>query len=105
MNVLSIRSFLRLLISVVLRSLQTEYERVSSLKTDLEKQLEERVNELKTTKTVANSFTNQLKEKLEQMSAVKVKHEKGEQGSTADRSIFRLKSKTKMLDYVFKFKS
>ena len=56
---------------VVLQSLQTEYERVLSLKNDLEKQLEERVNELKTTKTVANSFTNQLKEKLEQMNAVK----------------------------------
>jgi hypothetical protein len=44
-----------------------------SLKKDLEKQLEERVNELKTTKTVANSFTNQLKEKLEQITGAKVK--------------------------------
>jgi len=29
------------------------------------------MNELKTTKTVANSFTNQLKEKLEQMTEAK----------------------------------
>jgi hypothetical protein len=43
-----------------------------SLKKDLEKQLEERKNELKTTKIVANSFTNQLKEKLEQITASKV---------------------------------
>lgn len=58
---------------VVLQSLQTEYERILSLKRDLEKQLEERINELKTTKTVANSFTNQLKEKLEQITSAKVK--------------------------------
>jgi len=57
---------------VVLQSLQTEYERVMSLKKDLEKQLDERANELKTTKTVANSFTNQLKEKLEQITDAKV---------------------------------
>ena len=57
---------------VVLQSLQTEYERILNLKNELEKQLEERSNELKTTKTVANSFTNQLKEKLEQMSVQKV---------------------------------
>jgi hypothetical protein len=44
-----------------------------NLKKDLEKQLEERVNELKTTKIVANSFTNQLKEKLEQITEAKVK--------------------------------
>jgi len=43
-----------------------------SLKKDLEKQLDERANELKTTKTVANSFTNQLKEKLEQITDAKV---------------------------------
>jgi hypothetical protein len=61
------------LFQVVLQSLQTEYERIMSLKKDLEKQLEERVNELKTTKTVANSFTNQLKEKLEQITGAKVK--------------------------------
>ncbi|CAF4944385.1 unnamed protein product, partial [Rotaria socialis] len=42
-----------------------------SLKNNLEKQLEERVNELKATKTVANSFTNQLKEKLEQITKAK----------------------------------
>jgi len=42
-----------------------------SIKKDLEKKLEERVNELKTTKTVANSFTNQLKEKLEQVTSAK----------------------------------
>jgi chromosome segregation ATPase len=56
---------------IVLQSLQTEYERIMSLKKDLEKQLEERKNELKTTKIVANSFTNQLKEKLEQITASK----------------------------------
>ncbi|CAF0784852.1 unnamed protein product [Adineta steineri] len=56
---------------IVLQSLQTEYERVMSLKKDLEKQLDERANELKTTKTVANSFTNQLKEKLEQITDAK----------------------------------
>jgi chromosome segregation ATPase len=56
---------------IVLQSLQTEYERIMSIKKDLEKQLEERVNELKTTKTVANSFTNQLKEKLEQITGAK----------------------------------
>ncbi|CAF1050542.1 unnamed protein product [Rotaria sp. Silwood1] len=56
---------------IVLQSLQTEYERVMSLKNNLEKQLDERVNELKTTKTVANSFTNQLKEKLEQIAKAK----------------------------------
>ncbi|UJR37428.1 hypothetical protein I4U23_030131 [Adineta vaga] len=56
---------------IVLQSLQTEYERVMSLKKDLEKQLDERANELKTTKTVANSFTNQLKEKLEQITNAK----------------------------------
>ncbi|CAF0979678.1 unnamed protein product [Adineta steineri] len=56
---------------IVLQSLQTEYERVMSLKKDLEKQLDERANELKTTKTVANSFTNQLKEKLEQVTDAK----------------------------------
>ncbi len=44
-----------------------------SIKKDLEKKLEERANELKTTKTVANSFTNQLKEKLEQITEAKVK--------------------------------
>ena len=60
-------------ILVLLQSLRTEYERILSLKTNLEKQLEERTNELKTTKTVANSFTNQLKEKLEQMSQSKVR--------------------------------
>jgi chromosome segregation ATPase len=59
-------------LSVVLQSLQTEYERVMSLKKDLEKQLDERANELKTTRTVANSFTNQLKEKLEQITDAKV---------------------------------
>ena len=57
----------------MLQSLQTEYERVMSLKKDLEKQLDERANELKTTKAVANSFTNQLKEKLEQITSAKVK--------------------------------
>jgi len=57
---------------IVLQSLQTEYERIMNLKRDLEKQLEERANELKTTKTVANSFTNQLKEKLEQITEAKV---------------------------------
>ena len=57
----------------MLQSLQTEYERVTSLKKDLEKQLDERANELKTTKAVANSFTNQLKEKLEQITGAKVK--------------------------------
>ncbi|CAF0928006.1 unnamed protein product [Adineta ricciae] len=56
---------------IVLQSLQTEYERVMSLKKDLEKQLDERANELKTTKAVANSFTNQLKEKLEQITSAK----------------------------------
>jgi hypothetical protein len=56
---------------IVLQSLQTEYERIMSLKKDLEKQLEERANELKTTKIVANSFTNQLKEKLEQITGAK----------------------------------
>lgn len=61
------------MILVVLQSLQTEYERVMSLKKDLEKQLDERANELKTTKAVANSFTNQLKEKLEQITGAKVK--------------------------------
>ncbi|CAF3027768.1 unnamed protein product [Rotaria sp. Silwood2] len=35
---------------IVLRSLQTEYERVMSLKNNLEKQLDERANELKATK-------------------------------------------------------
>jgi len=60
---------------IVLQSLQTEYERVLNLKNELEKQLEERLNELKTTKTVANSFTNQLKEKLEQMSGQKTQVE------------------------------
>jgi hypothetical protein len=45
------------------------------LKKDLEKKLEERANELKTTKTVANSFTNQLKEKLEQITEAKAKIE------------------------------
>ena len=43
-----------------------------SIKKDLEKKLEERANELKTSKTVASSFTNQLKEKLEQITAAKV---------------------------------
>ncbi|CAF2654947.1 unnamed protein product [Rotaria sp. Silwood2] len=56
---------------IVLRSLQTEYERVMSLKNNLEKQLDERANELKATKCVANSFTNQLKEKLEQITKAK----------------------------------
>lgn len=64
--------FICLFLSVVLQSLQTEYERIMSIKKDLEKQLEERSNELKTTKTVANSFTNQLKEKLEQITEAKV---------------------------------
>ena len=64
---------LLLLFSVLLQSLQTEYERVMSLKNNLEKQLEERASELKTTKTVANLFTNQLKEKLEQITRAKVK--------------------------------
>lgn len=57
----------------MLQSLQTEYERIMSLKNNLEKQLDERANELKATKTVANSFTNQLKEKLEQITKAKVK--------------------------------
>jgi hypothetical protein len=69
----SLKYFFFFLLIVVLQSLQTEYERIMSLKKDLEKQLEERANELKTTKIVANSFTNQLKEKLEQITDAKVK--------------------------------
>lgn len=58
--------------------MQTEYERIMSIKKDLEKQLEERLNELKTTRTVANSFTNQLKEKLGQITEAKVGGKDGE---------------------------
>ncbi|CAF3416140.1 unnamed protein product [Rotaria socialis] len=74
---------------IVLRSLQTEYERVMSLKNNLEKQLEERVNELKATKTVANSFTNQLKEKLEQIT--KAKDQVDEENVTLRVQIQKLK--------------
>ncbi|CAM4773316.1 unnamed protein product [Rotaria magnacalcarata] len=74
---------------IVLQSLQTEYERVMSLKNNLEKQLEERVNELKATKTVANSFTNQLKEKLEQIT--KAKDQVDEENATLRIQIQKLK--------------
>ena len=90
-------------ISVVLQSLQTEYERVLNLKNELEKQLEERVNELKMTKTVANSFTNQLKEKLEQMSGQKVRILNAHLSKRED--YFRHKRKKKMLRYAFKFRN
>lgn len=77
---------------VLLQSVQSEYERVSSLKNSLEKQLEERLNELKATKSVANSFTNQLKEKLEQMNHLKVKRRKL---CRSIEFVFSLKIKTK----------
>ncbi|CAF3525289.1 unnamed protein product [Rotaria sordida] len=68
---------------IVLQSLQTEYERVMTLKNNLEKQLDERVNELKTTKIVANSFTNQLKEKLEQITKAKAQVDEDNAGLRA----------------------
>ena len=90
---------------VVLQSLQTEYDRIMSIKKDLEKQLEERLNELKTTKTVVNSFTNQLKEKLEQITEAKV----GDRFSLEQRSdcvfSFREKSMKTMLHFVYKFRN
>ena len=88
---------------VVLQSLQTEYERVSSLKTDLQKQLDERTNELKTTKTVANSFTNQLKEKIEHVSAAKVTLSLVERKPICSLSRHTL-TKTMPL-YVYKYRS
>ncbi|CAF0897484.1 unnamed protein product [Adineta ricciae] len=58
---------------LVLQSIRTEYDRIIGFKKDLEVQLEDCVNELRTTKTMANSLTNQLKEKMEQISAEKDK--------------------------------
>ena len=75
-----------------------------SLKKDLEKQLEERVNELKTTKTVANSFTNQLKEKLEQITEAKVRIGGGGI-SLAELNLFRIILMKKMPHYVYKYKN
>lgn len=60
-----------------------------NLKNNLEKQLEERINELKATKTVANSFTNQLKEKLEQIT--KAKADVDDENATLRAQIQKLK--------------
>ena len=59
---------------VVLQSIRTDYDRIIGFKKDLEVQLEDCANELRTTKAVANSLTNQLKEKMEQISAEKVEN-------------------------------
>jgi hypothetical protein len=91
---------------VVLQSLQTEYERIMSLKKDLEKQLEERTNELKTTKIVANSFTNQLKEKLEQITGSKVMNKsRVRYHSYGFFFSSRQMSMKTMRHYVYKFKN
>ncbi|CAF0779713.1 unnamed protein product [Didymodactylos carnosus] len=58
---------------IVLQSIQTEYERITGLKNNLEKQLEHKVIELNTTKTVSTTLTNQLKEKLELLDQTKSK--------------------------------
>jgi F0F1-type ATP synthase membrane subunit b/b' len=85
---------------VVLQSIRSEYEHILKLKTDLERQLEEYTNELLTTKTMASSITNQLKEKLEQISAEKVIR-------LFNRLIIRLFSRKNLmkitLDYVFNY--
>ncbi|CAF1314435.1 unnamed protein product, partial [Didymodactylos carnosus] len=60
---------------IVLQSIQTEYERITGLKNDLEKQLDDKLNELNITKTVATALTNQLKEKLDLLSKTKSKIE------------------------------
>ncbi|UJR08807.1 hypothetical protein I4U23_013062 [Adineta vaga] len=58
---------------LVLQSIRTEYDRILGFKKDLELQLEDCANELVNTRTMANSLTNQLKEKMEQLSAEKDK--------------------------------
>ncbi|CAF2660495.1 unnamed protein product [Rotaria sp. Silwood2] len=58
---------------VILQSVQSEYEHVSSVKKNLERQLEECMNELIKAKTVVHSLTNQVKEKIEQISSEKEK--------------------------------
>jgi chromosome segregation ATPase len=57
---------------VALQSVRSEYQHVLSVKDDLEKQLAECQNELNTSKAVAHSLTNQLKEQVEQLSREKV---------------------------------
>ncbi|CAF5222709.1 unnamed protein product, partial [Rotaria magnacalcarata] len=58
---------------LILQSVRSEYERISNLNKDLERQLEECMNELVTTKAVVHSLTNQFKEKIEQLSSEKEK--------------------------------
>ncbi|CAF1525948.1 unnamed protein product [Adineta steineri] len=58
---------------LALQSLRGEYEYIVNHKKDLEKQLEDRINELSTIKTGTISLTNEFKEKLERINSEKEK--------------------------------
>ncbi|CAF0989982.1 unnamed protein product [Adineta steineri] len=58
---------------LALQSLRDEYEHILNIKKDLEKQLEDRTNELLAIKTGTTSLTNEFKEKLERINSEKEK--------------------------------